>query len=146
MGAGWYVAMDRDFPGVSGRLPHNGKALLFAQHHLEEMTRAAGLPPLKAYFSSDPAALADYLVDQGLAANEEDLAAEEWFDPADALPTLRHLIDGLSDAPAGLGQIERVRADLGAMEAILAAAAEHGIRFHIATALPDLGDREPGRA
>jgi hypothetical protein len=142
MGAGWYVALDRDIPGVSGRLPHYGKALLFAQHHLEEMARAAGLTALKSFFSSNPATLSAYLLDQGLAANEEELAAEEWFDPADAMPTLRHLIDGLCDPPVGLGQVERVRDDLGAMTRVLAAAAEHGVRFHIATRLPDLADRE----
>src|SRR5690348_4501512 len=138
MGAGWYVALEREVPGVGGVLPHTGKALLFAQHHLEEMTRAAELPPLKTFFSSNPAAVAAYLLEQGIAADEDELAVEEWYEPADALPTVRHLIDGLHDPPVGLGQVERVRADLTAMAGVLAAAAEHGVRFHIATGLPDL--------
>jgi hypothetical protein len=138
MGAGWYVALEREVPEMSGALPHTGKALLFAQHHLEEMARAAGLPPLKAFFSSDPMAVAAYLLEQGIAADADELAAEEWFDPADALPTVRQLIEDLNNPPVGLGQVERVRADLIAMTGILAAAAERGVRFHIATGLPEL--------
>jgi hypothetical protein len=142
MGAGWYVALERAVPRVDGALPHNGKALLFAQHHLEEIARRLALPPLKEFFSSDPVAVTDYLQEQGIAADAEDLAAEEWYDAADALPVLRQLLESLSDPPVGLGQIDRVRADLAAMQAILTAADANGVRFHIATGLPQLG--EPG--
>lgn len=144
MGAGWYIALERELPGVRGVLPHNGKALLFAQHHLEEITRQLELPALKSFFSSDPAALAAYLNEQGIASDPDELAPEEWFDPGDALPVVRQLLESLADPPVGLGQIERVRADLAAMEEILDAADEADVRFHIATGLPDLGEM-PGR-
>src|SRR5262249_36286484 len=110
MGAGWYVALERGITGVSGTLPHHGKALLFAQHHLEEITREREVPALKEFFSSDPAAVAEYLLSQGIAADPHELAAEEWYDPADALPTVRQLLDRLREPPVGLGQVERVRA------------------------------------
>jgi hypothetical protein len=138
MGAGWYVALEREVVGVGGVLPHHGKALLFAQHHLEEIARELDVPPLKAFFSSDPTAVAAYLHEQGIEADPEGLAAEEWYDPADALPTVRALSERLHDPPTGLGQVEKVRADLAALANVLAAAAEHGVRFHIATGLPDL--------
>jgi hypothetical protein len=137
MGAGWYIALERELPGVGGVLPHNGKALLFAQHHLEEISRRLSLPPLKAFFSSDPVAVAAYLREQGVVADPDGLADEEWYDPGDALPTVRQLLETLMEPPPGLGQIERVRADLMAMEAILVAADANGVRFHIATGLPD---------
>jgi hypothetical protein len=140
MGAGWYVAFERELPVINGALPHNGKALLFAQHHLEEIARKFVLPPLKAFFSSDPRAVAAYLTEQGIAATADDLAVEEWFQPADALPTVRRLIEALADPPIGLGQIDRVRADLAAMEKILIAAEAVGARFHIATGLPELDE------
>jgi hypothetical protein len=139
MGAGWYVALEQEIPGVGGVLPHNGKALLFAQHHLEDFARRAGFPPLKAFFSSDPAAVATYLREQGIESDPDELAAEEWYDAVDALPSVRRLIESLSDPPVGMGQVERVRADLTAMEAILERAESAGVRFHIATGLPDLG-------
>jgi hypothetical protein len=143
MGAGWYLALECEVPGVSGALPHSGKALLFAQHHLEEIARRLGLTPLKAYFSSDPSSVAAYLMDQGIVADADELAAEEWHEPGDALPTVRALLKALENPPVGLGQVERVRADLSAMEAVLTAATANGIRFHIATGLPDLSDRQP---
>jgi hypothetical protein len=140
MGAGWYVALEKEIPGVGGVLPHNGKALLFAQHHLEEIARAEAFAPLKSFFSSDPAAVAAYLGEQGIEPDPDGLAAEEWFDAADALPTVRRLLEALTDPPIGLGQVERVRADLAAMEAVLVGAEAAGVRFHIATGLPDLDD------
>jgi hypothetical protein len=142
MGAGWYVALDREIPGVGGVLPHNGRALLFAQHHLEEIARRLELPPLKAYFSSNPAAVAAYLAEQGISTDADELAAENWLEPAEALPTIRQLLESLTDPPAGLSQIEKVRADLAAMEVILLAADAAGVRFHIATGLPDLRERD----
>src|SRR5262245_28583324 len=141
MGAGWYVALEREIPGTSGALPHNGRALLFAQHHLEEFARDAGLPPLKDFFSSDPTAVAAYLHEQGIEADADEMTEEAWFDAADVLPTVRHCRERLLDPPAGLGQVERVRGDLAAMEKILTVAIENGVRFHIATGLPDLSDR-----
>jgi hypothetical protein len=140
MGAGWYVALEREVPGVGGVLPNNGKALLFAQHHLEEIAHRLGLPPLKRFFSADPSRVAAYLQEQGIATDADELAAEEWYDPAEALPTIRRLLEALADPPVGLGQIERVRADLAAMEVALVAADGNGIRFHIATGLPDLNE------
>src|SRR5437870_2533976 len=107
MGAGWYVALERDIPGTDGALPHNGRALLFAQHHLEEFARDAGLPPLKAFFSSDPAAVAVYLLEQGIVADAAEMAEEAWYDAADALPTVRLCRERLNDPPPGLGQVER---------------------------------------
>src|SRR5438105_3539486 len=105
MGAGWYVALEREVPDTGGTLPHNGRALLFAQHHLEEFARAAGLPPLKDFFSSDPMVVAAYLHDQGIAANADEMTEEAWFDPDDALPTVRLCRERLNDPPAGLGQV-----------------------------------------
>ena len=141
MGAGWYVALERDMPGHGGVLPHNGKALLFSQHHLEEITRRLGLMPLKAFFSSDPKAISDYLKEQGIESDPDELSEEAWFDPDDALPTVRQLLESLADPPIGLGHVERVRADLAAMEVVLIAADKAGVRFHIATGLPDLSER-----
>lgn len=141
MGAGWYMALEREIPDTSGMLPHNGRALLFAQHHLEEFARAAGMPALKEFFSSDPTIVAAYLHEQGIEADAAEMTEEAWFEAAEALPTVRLCRERLADPPPGLGQVERVRDDLAAMEKILTVADEAGVRFHIATGLPDLSDR-----
>lgn len=137
MGAGWYVAREREIPGVPGVLPHAGRALTFGQHHFDEIARQVGVTPLSHFFSSDPSAVAAYLREHGVQRDSEDLAAEEWFDAADILPTIRAVREKLHDPPVGLGQIEKVRADLAAMEQILNAAAEQDVRVHIATGLPE---------
>jgi hypothetical protein len=140
MGAGWYIAREREMPGTSGVLPNAGRALTFAQHHFDEIARSLGLPPLKEFFSSDPATVAAYLHEHGVDAAAKELAEEEWFDPAEILPTVRAIQERLHDPPVGLGQVEKVRADLAAMAEILNEAVSQGIRVHIATGLAeDLG-------
>lgn len=142
MGAGWYVAMEREIPGVGGVLPNNGRALLFAQHHMEEIARACGLPPLKEFFSSDPDALAAYLREQGVEAQSDQFADEQWFGADDILPTLVAVNDRLHDPPVGIGQLEKVREDLAAMIEIVSRASEADVRVHIATGFVDLSERE----
>jgi glycine/D-amino acid oxidase-like deaminating enzyme len=140
MGVGWYVAREREMPGQSGVLPHGGRALTFAQHHLDELARELQLPLLKSFFSSDPSALAAYLREHGVDADADEFETEEWFDPAEILPTVQALIERLHDPPIGMGQPDKVRDDLAAMADILAAAIEQGVRVHIATGLAeDLG-------
>lgn len=141
MGAGWYMAREREMPGTPGVLPNAGRALTFAQHHFDEIARSLGLPLLKDFFSADPAAVVAYLREHGVSKDPDELAVEEWFDPADILPTVCAIQERLRDPPIGLGQVEKVREDLAAMAAILTAAAEQGVRVHIATGLAeDIGE------
>jgi hypothetical protein len=137
VGAGWYIAREREIPGTSGVLPHGGRALTFAQHHFDEIARSLGLPLLKDFFSSDPGAVAAYLREHGVTKDAAELAEEEWFDPDLILPTVRAILEQLESPPVGLGQIEKVRADLAAMRDILVAADQQHIRVHIATGLPE---------
>jgi hypothetical protein len=137
MGAGWYIARETEMPGVPGVLPHGGRALTHAQHHFDEIARDLGLPLLKEFFSSDPTAVAAYLREHGVEKDAAELAEEDWFDPAEILPTVLGILDRLRDPPVGLGQVEKVRADLNAIVEILSKAIEQGIRVHIATGLPD---------
>jgi hypothetical protein len=137
VGAGWYIAREREILGTSGVLPHGGRALTFAQHHFDEIARSLGLPLLKDFFSSDPVAVAAYLHEHGVNKNAAELADEEWFDPSLVLPTVQAILQQLESPTVGLGQIEKVRADLLAMRDILVAADEQQIRVHIATGLPE---------
>jgi hypothetical protein len=141
MGAGWFVQC-----ADSGAqpLPHRGRALLVAQYQLEEFAREAALPPLKDFFSSDPAALAGYMRSQGVERDVADFPDEEFFDPVDALPTLRALIARLDDDPGSIASLAKVRDDLNEILRIVEAADQTGELFHIATAMPDLSDRTPG--
>lgn len=134
MGAGWLVARERSGPT---QLPHGGRALLFAQYQLEQYALTHGLPPLKKFFSTDPAATAEYLRTQGIDPDEFDLAEESWFDPADALPVVRQLLQWLAEETDPVPQAAKVAADLKAVETVLAESAAADERFHLTTALPD---------
>ena len=140
MGTGWLIVCEESGPH---ELPHKGKALLFAQYHLEVFARELELPPLKKFFSSDPTALAGYFRDQGLDPEQYELPDEEWFNPAEALPTVRALVDRLDEDPGPVQSLEKVRADLAMILNVLTEAEATGERFHIATAMPDLSGREP---
>lgn len=141
MGAGWFV---KCADSGAKPLPHGGRALLFAQYQLEEFARELGLPPLKEFFSSDPAALAEYVSSQGIERDVSDFPDEEFFDPSDALPTLRALVARLDDDTGSIASVDKVRDDLAEILRIVEAADETGEPFHIATAMPDLSDRNPG--
>jgi hypothetical protein len=60
--------------------------------------------------------------------------AEEWFDPAEGLRTVRSLLSYVRDNPASVKQGRGVCDDLEAAEEVLAAAREYGVRFHLAIA------------
>lgn len=137
MGAGWYIAREREIPGTSGVLPNAGKALTFAQHHLDEIARELGVPLLKEFFSSDPAAVAAYLREHGVERDADDLAEEDWYEAADILPTARAVLERLHDPPVGMGQVDKARTDLAALIEILESADRHQVRVHIATGLPE---------
>jgi hypothetical protein len=141
MGAGWYIAGEE-----SGRtdLPHGGKALLFAQYHLENFAGELGVTPLKDFFSSNPEQIAAYLQSQGVTTDQFDLPDEEWYEPADALVTVRALITRLDEDPGPVQTLHKVREDLAAIGQAVEAAQARGERFHIGTSMPDLSGREPG--
>jgi len=141
MGAGWYVKGADTGPRP---LPHGGRALLFAQYQLEQFAHEAALPPLKEFFSSDPAELARYMRSQGIERDASDFPDEEYFDPSDALPTLRALVARLEVDPGPITGLDKVRDDLAAILQFVEAADVTGEAFHIATAMPDLSDRTPG--
>ncbi|MBX7103866.1 MAG: hypothetical protein K1X57_07280 [Gemmataceae bacterium] len=140
MGTGWYVRGEKSgaYPA-----PHGGRALLFAQYHLEEFAGEFGLPPLKEFVSANPVVLAAYLRSQGVDPESADLPEEEWFDPADALPTIGALLMRLADDPGPVASLDKVRGDLQAMSDALRSLQAAGERFHIASDMPDLTDREP---
>jgi len=140
MSAGWYVACEQ-----TGRheLPHQGKALLFAQFHLEEFARALQVPSLKEFLSINPSAMLNYLQEQGIEPDPDNLPEENWFEPNTAQATLTTLLQQLDTDPGLVQSLDKVRADLQAILAVVTEADRNGERFHIAAALPDLSGREP---
>src|SRR5262245_25159683 len=99
MGAGWFIAREQSGPAA---LPHKGTALLFAQFQLEEWADELGVPPLKVYFSGDPAVVAEFLESEGVDADPLELPEEQWFEPADVMESIRPLMTRLRAEPAAI--------------------------------------------
>jgi hypothetical protein len=125
MGLALYVALEKEVPGVDASSVC-GKALAKAQARLDGIARQHGLTPLEDFLSVAPEDVAALLGDEGEAPEGLGLPAEQWFDPADGLRTVRGLLTHGGDRPAG------VRDDLEATERVLLAARQHGVRFHLA--------------
>jgi len=145
MSLGWHVALERDLPAAQA-IAVDGKALVFRQHDLDEIAERLKVPGLTEFLSVDPAAMGQYLRQQGLDPDSFPIPDEEWFEPAEGLATVRGLLAHLrADAGAVLDSFRIVR-DLAAIEQILTLAAQEQIHFHLASTMPTTmpGDEEAG--
>ncbi len=126
MSVALYIALEKPIPGFDASSVC-GKSLEKAHARLDGIARERGLTPLGDFLSTDPEDVRAFFGAEGLQ-----LPAEQWFDPAEGLRTIRGLLSYLRENPAGVNPARRVREDLEAAEAVLLAAAEHGVRFHLA--------------
>jgi hypothetical protein len=126
-----YVALEKEIPGFDASSVC-GKCLEKAQARLDGIARERRLTPLTDFLSTAPEDVLGFFEDMGGMPEGLQPPAEEWFDPAEGLRTVRGLLDYLRDNPTSVPRARGVRDDLEAAEAVLAAAREHGVRFHLA--------------
>jgi hypothetical protein len=117
-----------------------GKALLYYHRQIDELAERLDLIPPSRFFSRSPGDIAEYLRNQGFERSLDELPEEEWFDPADALRSVRGLLEALRSTPAAAPEPARIVADLEQIEQALVLAEARGIRFHLGRELPKLGD------
>lgn len=133
MGAALYISLEKPVAGFD-TTSISGKALEKAQAQLDGFARKLGLTPLADFISTDPEEAAAFLEDEGGIPEGLTIPAEEWFDASDGLRTVQGLLDVIRRDPERLRNVivDHVRVDLEAAEAILAAAKDAGVRFHLA--------------
>jgi hypothetical protein len=131
MGVALYVALEKEVPGFDASSVC-GKCLEKAQTKLDGIAKEHGLPPLGDFISVAPEDMLAFFEGEGGMPEGLEVPAEDWFDPAEGLRTVRGLLSYLRDHPASVKQARGVRDDLEAAEQVLAAAKEHGVRFHLA--------------
>src|SRR5579864_989898 len=134
MAGGWHVRLERDLPGVE-IATGSGVTLLYLQRQIDELAERLELQPLSRFFSTNPEAVSTYLAEQGLNPAEFDLPDEEWYDPADALETIRGLLTAIRAEPESIPKGDRIVSDLEGIEQVLALAAQQDVRFHLAREL-----------
>jgi hypothetical protein len=131
MSVALYVALEKEVPGFDASSVC-GKRLEKAQARLDGIAKENGLTPLGDFISMAPEDVRAFYEDMGGMPERWEPPAEEWFDPADGLRTVRGLLSYLRDNLASVKQARGVCDDLEAAAEVLAAAKEHGVRFHLA--------------
>lgn len=129
MGASFCTVFESEVPPL-GTLGGDNAALLRRQRQLEKLATGAGLTPLSAFESYDPADAAEYLEDdEELLAN---LPRAQWFAAAEGLAAVRALVAHLSANSGAISGQAEVLADLQEVAKELAAAEKAGVRFRFA--------------
>jgi hypothetical protein len=131
MSVALYVALEQEIPGFDASSV-SGKFLAKAQKKLDSIAKRLGLQPLEAFISTNPDDVLDFLEGEGGVPEGMEIPAEEWFEPVEGQKTVRGLLDHLRHHPTSVRNPADVSADLEDIEAMLAAAAKRGVRFHLA--------------
>jgi hypothetical protein len=135
MGMGWHVALNGDVDAAKA-IAVDGKTLIHRQHDLDTIAERLGLPRLTDFVSVDPQAVAGFLQQQGLDPEDYPIPEEEWFAPAEALPTVNGLLAHLLAHPDAVLDAHRITRDLAAIAQILVAAEAAQVQFHLGSDMP----------
>jgi len=135
MGLGWQVVLQTAVPGTPAQ-GASGRAVLFAQHDLDVLAEQLGVTKLTEFVSPVPETVAAYLRQQGLDPEDFPIPDRAWFEPTEGLHTIRGLLNYLRLAPQAVPDAYRVTQDLLGIAAVLAAAEQAQVLFHLASDLP----------
>lgn len=133
MSVALYIVCERDIDGFDPFV--NGKAVGHADEEtLEAICVELGVPPLMAFYSEDPEALAEFLDDEleDEAPSRDELPAEEWFSAADGLVTVEALADHLAAHPSAIADADAIVSDLREYADVLTRLKKEKVRWHFA--------------
>ncbi len=108
----------------------NGKFLGHCDR-LDQLAELAGVQPLIDFCSGDPAEIADFLEQEGMATSDQ-IPAEEWFTAEAGLATVRGLLATLAANPQTVTNPAEIAADLQEFEIVLQQLAQTEVRWHLA--------------
>ncbi len=128
MGAAFYVLPESELADFDHSV--DGKALAhIPEGALDARCRELGVRPFMEFFSQDPEMVAELIADSGGDPEGIDIPAEQWFDPAEGLATVRALLSVPEALP---GSATAVAEDLRGCERVLARLTSEGVRWHLA--------------
>ena len=126
-----YPVLESEIAGLEPHLIVGGKALARNVEALEALAKLLNVLPLMHFYSTNADEVSEMMgLEEGEAPDFP--IEEEWFNPAEALSTVRMLSIHIRSSPEGLEDPEWVLDDLDAIESTLFAAKQRGIRFHFA--------------
>jgi len=132
MGVALYIVAQKAIKGLD--LTVNGKAVgRIDEQTLDTLCDALNVTSLVSFISQDPDELADIMGEDVIdVEGDDELPEEEWFAAQDGLATVRALIAHLGADLSVLADTAMIVEDLRDFERVLAALAEHGVKWHLA--------------
>jgi hypothetical protein len=126
------VTLEKELPAAAAAYAKaaSGKALARESDRLDSAARGRGVSPLTSLLSESQAVLAAQLREEGFDPSKMRLAPEQWFPASDGLKTVRALAEYVVAHMNDFKQPNPILRDLKAVEALLSAADDAGIRFH----------------
>jgi hypothetical protein len=135
MGVGLYVVFERPVEGY-GPEDFDGKAAARALEQLGALTVSHKLKSLQEFLSFNVQELTAFANGEGLDTSELTCPPEQWFDPSDALTTVRGILSELERRDSSTPSPTAVENDLKQIERALQAADKQRIRFHLTLDVP----------
>ena len=134
MAQAFVVTLERDLPDPAPAAAYakaaTGKALFRESERLNLAARTRKVPPLTDMLSESQAALIEQMREAGFDVAKMRLPPEVWHPAADGLRSVRALAEHVGANLNNFKQPNPILRDLKAVEALLTAAHEAGVRFH----------------
>ena len=126
------VTLEKDLPDaiapyVKAKV---GRALAREIERLDLAARTRKVPAIESFLSESVEKLREQLRADGFDPDKMRLPAEQWFDAADGLTTVRALHEHVSANLNNFKQPNPILKDLKATDALLVAAHSVAVRFH----------------
>jgi hypothetical protein len=130
------VTLEKDLPDSSEAYSKSksGKALAREAQRLDLAARTRKVTGIESFLSENPEKLREQLRADGFDPDKMRLPAEQWFAASDGLTTVRALHEHVSANLNNFKQPNPILRDLKAVEALLVAAQEAGVKFHFTKA------------
>lgn len=123
-----YIVLERELPGTD--IYVNGNFLSKNKDTLEKVAKKLGVATLMSFFSASPDEIASLMEVDVDSVKGNPKYEEKWFAAEDGLRTVNSLLGTLSGS--GIGDVDRVEADLREFTKVLELAKSNGIRWHLA--------------
>lgn len=128
------VTLEKELPDAAASAAYGkagpGKALARESDRLDFAARKVSVPAMTSMLSESQAALIQQLREDGFDPAKMRLPPEQWYNATDGLTTVRALAEHVAANLNDFRQPNPILRDLKAAEAVLAAAASAGVRFH----------------
>ncbi len=132
MAAAILVTLDKEIPDAQATYAKGktGKALAREADRLNLAARTVKVPAVSNMLSENQDALIAQMKADGFDPSKMRIPPEQWFTAAEGLISVRKLIDHVTANLNNFKQPNPILRDLKAVEALLVAAEQQGVRFH----------------